>query len=296
MRRRQNVRRAGYSAGCVFALVACSAGPGNGPGPASGPTSTTAGKPRLKPPGPTTTGVLPQGRELARRGPLTIETAGQVVEGQDIRGALVIAADDVTVRQSRVTTGDYTAVTVRPGYRGVIVEDVEIVGQEGCAVGLAGLEGGAFTARRLNVSGCADGIKPGDDTLVENSWIHDMRVVLPGPGRPDQSHNDGIQVSGPLRNVTIRGNNFQNVGTNSSIQAKDDFGGGIDGLLIDGNWLEGGGYSLYIWNTTNVTVRDNRFRRSATYGAASILNNGGPFTQVGNVWDDNGEPLRLGPA
>jgi hypothetical protein len=276
---------------CV-AAVGVYLGVGHSPAPSDGPDGK-APQVRREPPGPADTGV-PGGVALTPGGTMTINEAGRLVEGLDIDGPVVIAADDVTLRRSRVTTGDYWAVKVMPGHTGVVVEDVEIDGQEGCDAGLGGLEGSAFTARRVNIHGCADGVKAGNDTLIEGSWIHDMRVVAPGPdGRPEGSHNDGVQVSGPLHNLTIRGNNFQNVGTNSSIQAKNDFGGGIDGLLIEGNWMEGGGYALYVWDSSQVTVRDNRFRRNAAYGIASLLHNPGPLVQSGNVWDDDGRPVTL---
>lgn len=74
------------------------------------------------------------------------------------------------------------------------------------------------------------------------------------------------------------------------IQAAD---GTIDDVLIDGCWINGGGFSVQIKDKgkgvpTNVRLTNNRFGRDYQFG---ILSLSGSIVNTGNVWDDTGEPI-----
>jgi hypothetical protein len=206
---------------------------------------------------------------------------GAVIDGLDVRGSITVNADNVTIRRTRVTSGDWWGIRVGEGHRNLLVEDVDVIGLAGCEDGIAFSD---FTARRVDISGCVDGMKVGNRTLVEAAYIHDLRL---GGG----AHNDGIQSNGG-NGITIRGSNI--VGATDQVSAillGEEFGP-MDNALIEGNWLSGGGFTVRIGygNTNpNATIRNNRFGRNYQWGILDV----NPRTTVvwtNNVWDDNGQP------
>jgi hypothetical protein len=89
-------------------------------------------------PDPTDTGVEPRVGLKSFEGEYAIETDGATVEAKDITGSLKIDADNVTVRNVRVTNsgscpepcGNY-AIKVKPGSANVVLEHVETRSQAG---------------------------------------------------------------------------------------------------------------------------------------------------------------------
>lgn len=220
--------------------------------------------------------VLPR-PDLRPSGGLTVRVDGTLVEGRDINGTVTVAADDVTVRRSRITVGASYGILIREGVTGTVIEDVEINGLPGCDAGIAFEH---YTARRVDIHGCADGAKSGDDTIIEDSWIHDLRVTK-------SSHNDGIQHSGGSNAAFLR-NDINGMAINAAIFIGPDLGP-IGKVTVEGNRLGGGNWTLHL-DGQNIVVRNNRFGRYHGYGLAAIT---GGITQEGNVWDDTGEPVIL---
>jgi hypothetical protein len=259
--------------------------------PAVQPTPERAAAPLARPqrdgtnaPGPDTTGV-PGGVKLRSSGPITVSQPGTVIEDLEIRGALEIAADDVTVRRCRILGGGYWGIRVLPGTTGTLVEDSEIIPQDPSPdVDAIRAEGG-FTGRRLKIAGTADGVKAGSGTRLEASWIHDLAT---GP----DTHNDAVQVLGGS-DIAIVGNRLEGA-SNAAVMVSTEFGP-VDGLLLEGNWLDGGGYTLNLrggphGEPTRLRVLANRFGRGFSYGPAVV---DGPLEASGNVWDDTGEAVAL---
>jgi hypothetical protein len=251
------------------------------------PPRSTA--PRAKPaprrsgfPGAASTGV-PAGTRLRGSGPLTVTRDGAVVDGLDVDGCLTIAADDVTVRRSRIRcAGDYV-VRVAEGASGVLVEDVEIDGRGDPGTIAIGVSG--FTLRRADVHDVGDGPRMGDVTVVEDTWIHDLAV---GGG----SHNDGIQSTGGRR-IVIRHNRIDHPGQQTSCILLGADLGDIDDALVQGNLLNGGNYTVYAGadpghSASGIRIVGNRFGRDFVFGPAE-LDEGVTFS--GNVFDDNGAPI-----
>lgn len=237
------------------------------------------GKPK---PGPTNTGV-PAGTKLVASGPVQATTKGQVIEGLDIAGEITVLADDVVIRNVRVTSGDYYPIRYFDNNNtGLLVEDSEIVGTSDSVT--AGLSFANYTARRLNIHGGADGLKADSNVLVEDCWIHDLRN---GAGQ----HNDGVQSTGG-KGVTIR-HNFISGASNACVQTGDE-NAATEDLTIECNWLYGGGWTLNIRGTgatvpKNTKILNNRFGRDAGYGPWA-LDDPSP-TISGNVYDDDGAPI-----
>jgi hypothetical protein len=224
-----------------------------------------------------TTGV-PAGTVLTPSGSVEVEQAGTVLSGLDVRGTIRIAADDVTIRDTRVTSSDYWPIWVDPGAHGLTVVDTEVVGSGSCQAGIGTHD---YRAIRIDVHGCGDGAKASQNTVIESSWFHDY-LMAPG------SHNDGIQVSDGAH-IVIEGNRIDaSPGQTSAIMVGPDFGSPISDVTIEGNWLDGGAYTLYL-NADRAVVRGNRFGRGATVGPVDVKVP--PAEWRGNVWADTGSPV-----
>jgi len=278
--------------------------------------------PSCDPPGPTNTGV-PAGTTLtaldADHVPvgatwdgiaLYVHQDGATIEGYDIPGAVVIQASDVTLRDDRVTvtedrfpTADGAVILVdynHPGASG-IVEDTEASGSNGKACGVV-IGFSDFLLLRDNFHSCGDIVHPNGYNLIQDSWLHDT------PDATGDDHNDALQITGggdqhSSVNVTILHNKLENQeGEVSAIGLGPDQGD-IRNVLIYGNILNGGGYSLYGGgashghHTTNTRIIDNRWMRLpqpgayfAKGGASGPVAADDPDTLQGNVWDDTGQP------
>ena len=244
----------------------------------SGASSATCDSER---PGPDNTGVRDV-TLLVPSGSIKVETPGEVVENLDIDGEITILADNVTIRNVRIKSGDYYPIRYFDNSNvGLVVEDCEIEGTSDDVT--SGISFANYTARRVNVHGTADGFKADENVLVEDSWIHDLRNA------PEQ-HNDGVQSTGG-KGVTLRHNSISGA-SNACVQTGDE-GAATEDLTIECNWLSGGGYTLNIRGTgetrpKNTKILYNRFTRDAAYGPWTIddLNP----TIVGNTYDD-GSPI-----
>jgi len=287
------------AAACDPADLTCvPAGRGAAPGPKASlpPTATPAepatpdppATPEAPPPprgnlgpvaGPDTTGVTP-GRSLSPHGGGELSDDGLVLEGVHVTGDLVLTGHGQRLRDVRVEG--------KLSLRGtdIVVEDSE--------VGSLSVSGGTgITVRRVEVFGLAgeDGIHVSSsrrrvqDVLIEGCWIHSPQV-LPG------SHYDGIQVRGVDR-LTLRGNTFDLgpwIDRFNAAVFLEDANGGNDDVLVEDNWINGGGFAVYVFGT-NVRLVDNRFGPDARWGL--LYPDSVPFTASGNVWADDGSPADL---
>lgn len=241
-------------------------------------------------PGPTNTGPSDPSI-LVPTSSIYVDTDGTVIENVDVNGSIVIHANNVTIRNFRVTGSgggygidtDYTA-----NYSGIVLEDGEV---REFSVGLIGK---GFTARRLNVHEMqGDGMKSFGNTVVENSWFHHL-------GKKDGSHADGNQTH-KGGNQVYRFNHFDMpvpespngpgppYKSNACMFFKISSGNSCDDVLLENNWFNGGNYTIYLKPgtgppPTNVRVLNNRFMRDYRYG---VLVNESPSTTIlGNYWYD----------
>lgn len=171
----------------------------------------------------------------------------------------------------------------------MLVEDSEIdgSGEVSAAVGFSG-----YTLRRLNIYNCIDGPRLASDTVMEDSWVHDLK-------RTSTSHNDTIQTTGGT-NIVIRGNTLDvyNSGTddvmNAALMMGSTTADTLTDVLVEGNYLNGGNYTLNIRPDTdanNIVIRGNRFGPDSRYGP--VVRNGLPGVSFddSNVWHSNGKPV-----
>lgn len=232
-------------------------------------------------PDETNTGV-PAGVALTNySGTMHITTNGAVVQNYNIAGAIVVDASNVTIRNCRITSGDYYPVRwYDDEHTGLLVEDSEIIGTSDSVT--AGLSFANYTARRVFVTGCADGFKANANVLIEDCYVTGLWTTA-------DSHNDGVQTTGGS-SVTLRHNTFKlgnQPGISAVVQVGNEWGANSD-WLIENNLIDGGGWSINASNNPamnpNFRIINNRFTRRAGYGPGGVGGN----VWSGNIYDDDG--------
>ncbi|WP_182872787.1 hypothetical protein [Microbispora sp. H10670] len=233
---------------------------------------------------------------------LRVTTPGEVIDGYEVHGDISVEADDVVIRRTRVVSDSHQGwgIIQRQGVGGLVIEDSEIVSTPGHKIDQAVLNfGGMLTVRRTNISGTADGVVTSHG-LIEGNYIHD-----PSPGKDD--HVDLIQAgSGPAAGLKliIRNNTlFNQQEQTSAVGLFQDFGAPHD-VLIEGNLLGGGGYSLYAGRgaddkhaTSNIKVIKNVwtrqiFPKGGRWGPVNAWESAGRGNEWrDNVWLDTGRPV-----
>ncbi|WP_337059250.1 hypothetical protein [Kineococcus sp. G2] len=242
-------------------------------------------------PGPHDTGV-PLGEELEPSGSLTITEDGRVVENLDIDGCVSIKADDVVLRNVRIRCGQQQrAIVIEGSDRNLLVEDSEI---DGLGSTLVAVGWSDYTLRRVEVHDVVDGPRLGSDVTVEDSWVHDMVRV-------GDSHSDALQSNGGS-GIVVRGNTLVPTDTstgdvlNAAVQlgAEND-SGELSDVLIEGNYLDGGNYSVNVRGdegVSGVVLRDNVFGGGARYGPV-LAPDGKVRVADSNTAKRSGETVRV---
>ncbi|MDT0166884.1 right-handed parallel beta-helix repeat-containing protein [Actinotalea sp. AC32] len=243
-------------------------------------------------PGAHNTGV-PAGTVLRPSGTLRVTQPGAVIDGLDIAGCLVIDADDVTVRNTRIRCTSTTrnrAVVMDGKHKGFLLEDVEIDGGGSTEIGIDVTDA---VIRRVDVHHVNDGIRMGANLVIEDSWIHHMT-------RRGSLHPDAIQGIS-AKNIVIRNNTLdpRNPDTgdlaNAAIMLGSETGTKTsENVLIEGNFMSGGNYTLNVSGSITATgfvIRQNRFGGGARYGA--IITRQSVPAAPDNVVDATGTRVRV---
>lgn len=239
-----------------------------------------------------TTGV-PAGTKLTPSTDLAIWEAGAVLDGLDIQGCLSVNAPNVVVRNSRISCDDPTLRAVSlTGAPGFVMEDSEIVsdGSAEVAIGWSG-----YTLRRVDIHGAQDGPRLGSDVTIVDSYIHDLV-------RDPDVHTDAMQSTSGT-NILVRHNTLdpRQQGSedylNSAVQLGTETGSQkLADALFEGNFFNGGAYSVNVSCTANVedvTFRKNRYGHGNRYGAAISIP-GVTFTD--ERWVDTGNEVKVAAA
>ncbi len=247
-------------------------------------------------PGPHNTGPYDESL-LVPSGSIKVTQDGAVIENVHVSGGIYVEANNVTIRNFRIDGGFSTLYGVKCTYgkTGIVIEDGEITR---CAS--AGMYGTGFTARRLEIHEMAqDAIKCRGDNVVEGCWIHHL-------GLDPNAHADGNQTR-KGSNILLRGNFFDmpkgiSGGYKSNATSINQAElGDIHNLVMDGNWLNGGNFTVYFTAKNKYgqhEMRDcklinNRFGRDYAYGVLKKDGNVINFVCYGNVWDDTGGDMDI---
>jgi hypothetical protein len=226
------------------------------------------------------TGV-PAGQSLAViSGNYTVSTDGAVVDGKEIRGCVEVRAANVTIRNSRIV-GNGCFYAVRNFSTGLTLSDVDITCGNANGTGVTATN---YTIIRANIHNCENGLNVGGNVTLTDSYIHDL---FDGNG----AHTDGAQFNQGASNITFRHNTIISPapGGTSAIIMWDESDPQNTNVLITGNLLAGGTYTLYCPrnNSSNVKIIGNRFG-SFQYGSTNSCVSGHVAEFSGNVRDSDG--------
>ena len=227
-------------------------------------------------------------------GDLNITTAGATYSGLDIHGFVYVKAPNVTIENSIIRGGTPTTSVglvndlVATGTN-FTLRDSELVPSTP-NVYIDGIHGANYTAIRVNIHGTADGAKMfGDDSTIEESWIHDLQAFASDPYQGGgASHDDAVQVLGG-HNLRIV-NNTLSGGNNSAVQVTQTTGS-VTNLTIDGNVVGGGACSVNLQDApltsmSGITVDNNVFTHTSQYNCPITAYAGTTFSHLGDTWVD----------
>ncbi|MEZ4287647.1 MAG: hypothetical protein R3A47_05785 [Polyangiales bacterium] len=197
---------------------------------------------------------------LTPSGSLTINTDGTTIDALDISGCITVNADNVTISNTRVRGGCFHVITNNGN--NLVLQDVEVDGLNEADDCLAFDN---YSAYRVDLHNCADGAKIGNNTHIEDSYIHDLSMI-------DGCHCDGVQTTGGTNTALIHNAIIVDRDATSAVQMGDEFGS-LGTLTFDNNYLDGGGYTFYGgWNQdtethpSNLTVTNNAFGTDFNWG------------------------------
>jgi hypothetical protein len=273
-------------------------------------------------PDATNTGV-PPGVSLSPSGSITVTDDGETVSEMQITGSVTVAADDVTIEDSRIFqpdggSGSY-AVILNKGAEDFAIRDTEVLGPDRRGGGLESAvwnhyDNPGATAARVYFHGCAD-CWEGAGAFRDSYMVVD--AAYPG------SHDEDIYVCGTSVNVdhsTLINRHSQ------TATVFGDAGCGGNRFVVTDSLLAGGGYVLYPQansdtRTGSMRVVGNRIARCKTkpaydagsggtacaqgpdrhglfphggyYGVAAYYFRGREHVWRGNFWDDNLRPVCL---
>jgi hypothetical protein len=258
-------------------------------GSGTAPRVTAAGVIPTSFPGAANTGV-PAGTPLKASGSIVAAKAGQVISGLNINGCVTVTAPNVTIRKSRITCGQNYSILNRAVATNLLVEDVEIdgMGRNGAAVCCT-----SYTLRRVDISNVLDGPRLGDNTVVEDSWIHHLTRV-------SGSHNDAMQTTG-ASNVVVRGNSLEAYNpvtrdpNNACLMIGSTSAPLVSNLVFEQNYCNGGNYSMGIrtdLRAVNIKIQNNTYGHDYRYGVIARPDQAGIlWVKSTNVWMDSRTPV-----
>lgn len=247
-------------------------------------------------PDATNSGV-PAGTPLTSSGGFTASTPGKTYTNLDVHGTITVAASNVTITNSSITTGDGSmnsaAITISSGVTGTKVLHTTMQGSD--------CQGGSLFAGVMNDSNdqllmqadygqCLDDILHGPGTITDSYSIDNANI----PG----DHYEPIAYDGGGGSITIVHDTLLNPHDQTAAVFVTCYFGPVASETITDSLLAGGDYVVYgpegngacDSQTGHQDVENNRF--SKVY-----FSKGGQFgthlyfqdrntTWSGNVWDD----------
>ena len=230
-------------------------------------------------PGESNTGVPANVATRVVNGDVRITTAGMVIDGQDIRGRVIVQAPNVTIRNSiiRGPAEGFTKpgfLVTNWGYPNLQITDTEIAATTATSA-INGIAGNNYTLTRVDIHNVIDSTNIlGDNVTIQNSWLHDNLFYLHDPiWNGDSSHSDSIQIQNGA-NIIIR-DNLIDAGYNAGVQVTQDRGP-MSNFSFTGNVADGGGCTINIAEgkygpPQGVSIAQNKFGRSTRLKDCAII-------------------------
>lgn len=210
---------------------------------------------------------------LTNSGGMTTSKDGQVIQNLNVTGRITVQHKNVTIKNCKVTNNEYYAIFA-PDDTG---HDVSGLTVDHCTIsGAINGIAGKGTFNRNNIFKVDNGVNVWGPSLITENYIHDLGSVMSAVSK--DGHNDGIENNGS--GMTLLRNRIEcsNQNDTSACMTNNEFGSLVD-ILIDGNYLSGGQYTLYCDSrkstkpVTNFVVTNNTLKKG-NYGWTALYDSG----------------------
>jgi hypothetical protein len=230
---------------------------------------------------------------------MEISTNNMVIKGWDLHGSLDVYANNVTIIDSKISSTNWWAVNLRPGFSGLKVLHSTLIGTStqgldngGADYGVSVNSDGAAEVGWCDISQFGAAVSTGHG-LIHDNWTHNQAMFI-NLGK-EWVHTDSIISSGAdTGGLVIRHNTLVNQdpvdrGASASVGLFPD-DGPVANSTVDDNWMAGGAYAFYGGDAGahGIVVTNNIFSTEISpnggfYGFVAHWNAGG----AGNVWSGN---------
>jgi hypothetical protein len=198
-----------------------------------------------------------------------IRTNGAVISGINLTGSLDVYANNVTIKNCRITTRNWFGINQRKGYSGLKILNCTIIGVKGKGLDHGGEDygisddGGQMEVAHNNIYGFGEGITSGEGYIHDN-YVHSLQSYIP-LGSNSYQHTNALIDSGGS-GIRIVHNTFLNWmppragGSSSLMLAYDSVP--VTNATVEHNWLAGGAYCLYpggVTGSKNIVITGNFF-------------------------------------
>ncbi|WP_207229363.1 DUF4082 domain-containing protein [Ktedonosporobacter rubrisoli] len=238
-------------------------------------------------------------------GNITINDDNTVIDGVDLTGSFDVYANNVTIKNSRITSTNWWGINQRQGYSGLKVLHCTITGVPGKGpdnggedYAVSNMGDGSIEVAYNNISQFGDQISMGTGNIHDN-YVHDIQAFV-NLGGEYQHTDDIISDGGTTEPLIIRHNTLINE-TTASTGASASVGlfadtGSVKNSIVDNNWIAGGAYALYCGGngSTNIKITNNVFSTEifpsvGVYGPVAYWNpDGDGNTFSGNTYSNGG--------
>lgn len=185
-----------------------------------------AGGPTVGPTGP-----------LTPSGSVVSSANNQIIENLDITGSVTITHTGVILRNCKITQNNSATYNVSANGAPTISYCEIDGGANGSFTGVGLWDGGTIT--NCKIHGFENGLIAKSNSIVTNNYIYRMRYDNePSP------HYDCMEFNGGT-NLTVSGNTFQNLQSQTSCVMLDNLEAGLSNITVTNNAMGGGGYTLY---------------------------------------------------
>lgn len=238
------------------------------------------------------TGVPPGTMLTLKNGDLTIREDGATVTGMEVKGSVTIAANNVTLRNSRV----HGNIVVANGRKNAVIDHCDIGPDTGTFSGAIPelVQNQNFTLLYSNLHNFMSGVRVDSNAYVYGNYLHHYYV-----GRQNITGIAGYATFGP-GDIRVECNNVDLTtpapGSTREVNAAFevicvDRSKPLQGLVLEHNWFSGGGVGVYAWGFwTSLQITNNTWDGTDTYGPISY-NGETPLIWSGNAYED-GSVLR----
>lgn len=222
------------------------------PGPSAPPVATS---PPIEPTPPTVqaAGVgVPPGTRLTRHdGTLYVTTPGAVIDSLEVYGAVIIQANNVTIKNSRIhgaanPSTPAASIDNNRGFTGLLVSQSDVTGTTNDWRAAMGIAGHDMRIERTNIYGVVDNVTiTGNNVIIDNSWLHgNLYVVVPNrPAKDRYAHADNVQIQ-QGNNIQILNSRLEDSTNAATMITQDD--GKVDNVTWRNNYINGGACSINI--------------------------------------------------